>query len=492
MTVATTHSRRTVTLPEHRELYYGGRWMPALSGETRETINPATGESFCTVAYGGAADMDAAIEAAHAAFPAWRDTAPLERARCLRKIADIMRANRDALALIDAADSGNPVTAMARDIDIATSQLDFFAGLVTEMKGDTIPMGPEILNLTVREPVGVVGRIVAYNHPLMFCAAKMAAPLAAGNTVVIKPAELAPLSVLRFVELIEGVLPPGVFNMVHGGVEAGQRLASHGRIAKVGLIGSVATGRAVMRAASDTLKGVMLELGGKNALIGCPDADVERTARGVVAGMNFAWCGQSCGSTSRAFLHEDIHDAVLARVAELCADFTPGDPTDPATNMGALASKAAQEKTLRYIATARREGARLVCGGRVPDVPGLRSGFFVEPTVFADVTPDMTIAREEIFGPVLSVLKWRDEAAMMEAVNAVEFGLTCAIFTKDLAGAHRLARQAEAGFVWVNKAGPHFLGAPFGGVKQSGIGREECIGEMLDFTREKNIHIALD
>ncbi|MEO9787148.1 MAG: aldehyde dehydrogenase family protein, partial [Aurantimonas coralicida] len=224
----------------------------------------------------------------------------------------------------------------------------------------------------------------------------------------------------------------------------------------------------------------------------CPDADVERTARGVVAGMNFAWCGQSCGSTSRAFLHEDIHDAVLARVAELCADFVPGDPTDPATNMGALASKAAQEKTLRYIEIARREGARLVCGGKVPDVPGLRSGFFVEPTVFADVTPDMTIAREEIFGPVLSVLKWRDEAAMMEAINAVEFGLTCAIFTKDLARAHRLARQAEAGFVWVNKAGPHFLGAPFGGVKQSGIGREECIGEMLDFTREKNIHIALD
>ncbi|POF28310.1 aldehyde dehydrogenase family protein [Roseibium marinum] len=485
-------SEPRIRFPEHRQLYYAGGWHAARKGQVRPCGSPATGESYGEASYADPDDMRAAIEAAHKAFPAWRDTPPLERARQLRQIADILRANKQELALVDAADSGNPVAAMLKDVDIAVSQLDFFAGLVTEMKGDSIPMGPDAVNFTVREPLGVVGRIVAFNHPLMFCAAKMAAPLAAGNTVVMKPAEQAPLSVLRLLELIDGILPAGVLNVVHGGVDAGAVLASHPLVAKVGLIGSVPTGRAVMTGASGTIKDVMLELGGKNALIACADADVEKTARGIVAGMNFAWCGQSCGSTSRAFLHEDIHDAVLERVVDLCGAFKPGNPVDMATTMGALVSKSQHERVLGYIRKGREEGARLVCGGNVPDAPGLENGFFVEPTVFADVTPDMTIAREEIFGPVLSVLKWSDEARMMTAVNGVEFGLTCSIWTRDLARAHRLARQADAGFVWVNKSGAHFLGAPFGGVKQSGIGREECIGELLAFTREKNIHINLD
>lgn len=485
-------TKPALKLPQHRDLFYGGKWHKAKSGAARECFAPGTGESLGHAAYGGAEDMAAAVEAAAAAFPAWRDTPPLERGQRLREIATILRAHREELALIDAADSGNPVAAMVKDVDNAASQLDFFAGLVTEMKGDTIPMGPNVQNFTVREPFGVVGRIIAFNHPLMFCGAKMAAPLAAGNTVVIKPAEQAPLSVIRFVELAGHVLPPGVFNVVHGGMEAGAELASHPKVAKVGLIGSVPTGRAVMRAAADTIKDVILELGGKNAIIVCADADIEKAARGVIAGMNFAWCGQSCGSTSRAFLHEDIHDAVLERVRMLAGEFKPGDPTDYATTMGALISKQHQDKVLRYIAGAQREGARLVCGGKVPADPALRNGCFVEPTIFADVTPAMTIANEEIFGPVLSVLRWRDEAAMLAEVNRLDYGLTCAIFTRDLVRAHRYASCAEAGFVWINKAGPHFLGVPFGGVKQSGNGREEGIGEMLGFTREKNIHIALD
>lgn len=492
MSAQISQRRPVLKLPEHRDLFYGGAWQPAKSGRREESFSPASGESYGPVAFAAAEDMDAAIAAAKAAFPAWRDTAPMERAACLKKIAAVMRDHKEELALVDAADSGNPVAAMLKDIDIATSQLDYFAGLVLEMKGDTIPMGPNAVNMTVREPLGVVGRIVAFNHPLMFCAGKAAAPLAAGNTVVMKPAEQAPLSVLRWLELVGDILPPGVLNVVHGGVEAGQALASHPDVAKVGLIGSVPTGRAVMQGASATVKDVMLELGGKNALIACPDADIEKTAKGIVAGMNFAWCGQSCGSTSRVFLHDDIHDAVLDRVVDLVQAFKPGDPTDFSTTMGALISAKQQERVLGYIEGAKREGARLVTGGRVPADPALAKGNFVEPTIFADVTTEMTIAREEIFGPVLSVFRWSDEGDVIAKANDVEYGLTCSIWTRDLARAHRMANRAEAGFVWVNKSAAHFLGAPFGGVKQSGIGREECLGEMLSFTREKNIHIALD
>ncbi len=262
-------------------------------------------------------------------------------------------------------------------------------------------------------------------------------------------------------------------------------------MAKVALVGSVPAGRAVMRAAAETLKPVLLELGGKNALIAFPDADPEEVAQAVVAGMNFTWCGQSCGSTSRAFLHEAIHDAVLERVIAAVARFRPGLPTDPSTTMGALASQAQYDKTLRYIEAGRSEGARLLAGGGPPADPGLKGGFFIEPTIFAEVTPQMTIAREEIFGPVLSVLRWSDAKRMIEEVNAVEYGLTCSIWTDDLDQAHCTAARVQAGFVWVNEVGKHFLGAPFGGVKQSGLGREECLDELLAFTQEKNIHIRL-
>jgi len=291
--------------------------------------------------------------------------------------------------------------------------------------------------------------------------------------------------------LIGGLLPAGVFNVVPGGREAGQRLASHPDVAMIALIGSVPTGRAVMKAAADTVKRTMLELGGKNALIAYGDADPDEVAGAVIGGMNFTWCGQSCGSTSRAFIYAKIHDAVIERIKARIAHFKPGIPTDPATTMGAIVSKAQFDRVVSYIAVAKQEGARVIAGGGPPADPALANGFYIEPTVFADVTMAMRIAREEIFGPVLGVFKWSDEAEMLRQVNQVEYGLTASIWTNDLSTAHRAAMSVEAGYVWINEVGKHFLGAPFGGFKQSGLGREECFEEMLSFTQEKNIHVKL-
>jgi betaine-aldehyde dehydrogenase len=481
----------TPLVPAHRGLYHGGTWHEPASSRRAETWNPGTGESLGSVAVGGAADVDAAVAAARRGFVEWRAVVPQERARILRRIAEVLRQNKGELAHIDAANCGNPVREMESDAMIAAAQLDFFAGLVTEMKGASIPMGPDVVNFSVREPVGVVARIVPFNHPFMFAAGKSAAPLAAGNAIIVKPPDQAPLSALRLAELVDGLLPPGVFNVVPGDRDTGAALASHKDVAMVAIIGSVAAGRAVMRAASETVKPLLLELGGKNALIAYPDAAPDDVAGGIVAGMNFTWCGQSCGSTSRVFVHASIYDAVLDGVKARVAAFRPGLPTDPATTMGAIVSRAQLDRVLGYIESAKDEGARLLCGGRRPDDPRLARGFFVEPTVFADVTPTMRIAREEIFGPVLAIMRWSDEATMLDEVNAVQYGLTCSIWTDDLSTAHRTAMAVQAGYVWINEVGKHFLGAPFGGVRQSGFGREECLEELLRFTQEKNIHVKL-
>ncbi len=478
-------------LPVSTELYYGGAWRaPALGGRS-QTINPGSGQAICEVAAATPEDVDAAVQAARAGFKVWRDVAPRERGRILKEMAGRIRAHGRELAMLDAADTGNPYSEMIGDAEAGAQQIEFFAGLVTEMKGASIPMGPDVVNFSVRAPLGVIGRILPFNHPLMFCAGKTAAILAAGNAVVIKPPEQAPLTTLRIAELTQDLFPAGVFNVLPGGREAAAHLAAHPGIAMVALVGSVPAGRAVMRAASDTLKPVLLELGGKNALIAYADADPDEVAAAVIAGMNFAWCGQSCGSTSRAFLHEAIHDRVIEAIRARIVRFKPGLPTDPRTTMGAVVSQAQYDRVLGYIASAKAEGATLVCGGGPPDDPALAGGLYVEATIFADVTPSMTIAREEIFGPVLSILKWRDAEAMLEQVNGVEYGLTCSIWTNDISVAHRTASRVEAGFVWVNEVAKHFLGAPFGGYKQSGIGREECLEELMAFTQEKNIHIRL-
>jgi betaine-aldehyde dehydrogenase len=477
-------------LPEHRDLYYGGAWQRAHGGYA-ETMNPATGERIGTCATADAADVDAAAHAAHRAFPAWRDARPFDRAAVLREIAARLRLHADELAWIDAANGGNPVAEMTSDVHAAAAQLDYFAGLAAEVKGETIPMGAGAVDLTVREPFGVCARIVAYNHPLMFTAAKMAAPLAAGNTVIMKPPEQAPLSAYRMMEIIGDAAPAGVVNVVTGGSACGEALVAHPLIPRLALIGSVPTGRAIARGAAERLKHVTLELGGKNACIIHPDADVDKAIAGAVAGMNFTWCGQSCGSTSRVFVHASIHDRVVAGILAAVQRFTPGIPTERGTTMGAVVSRAQLEKIERYVALGVEEGATLACGGERPRDPRLLHGFFMPPTVFTGVTQAMRIAREEIFGPVLCVLAWTDEAQLLDDVNAVDYGLSCSIWTRDLATAHRTAARVDAGYVWVNTTGRHFLGAPFGGYKQSGHGREESLDELLSYTQVKNIHIAL-
>ena len=488
------HDLHIVPMPQHLELFYGGAWHAPLAGNFIETYNPATGEVLALAPEASAEDADAAVKAARAGFETWRRVPPLERARTLRRIAAVIREHAAELALLDSANGGNPVAEMGSDAMIAAAMFDFFAGLVTEMKGSSIPMGPDAVNFSVREPLGVVARIMGFNHPFMFSAGKMAAPLAAGNAVMIKPPQQAPLSGLRLAELVAEMLPAGVFSLLTGGREVGTRLTSHPGIDAVTLIGSVPTGRAVYQSAAATMKPVILELGGKNALIAFPDADPDQVADAAVKGMNYTWCGQSCGSMSRLFLHEAIYEPVLERIRSKAAQYVPGPPTDPATTMGAIISKQQFESIKTFIASAHQQGARLICGGgppAEPQHPSMQSGYFIEPTVFADVTPAMRIAREEIFGPVQAVLRWNDRTAMLQEVNGVEYGLTCAIFSNNLDLAHRTAAEVDAGYVWINTVSTHFLGAPFGGVKQSGIGREECLAELLAFTREKNIHISL-
>jgi betaine-aldehyde dehydrogenase len=454
-------------------------------------ISPGDGRSLGEVAEAGAEDVASAVDAAKAAWADWRKTPPLERAKLLKRCAAIVREHAAELSWLDAVDGGAPIREMARDVETAAFQLDYFAGLVLEMKGYTVPLDPARLHFTQREPLGVVVRIGAFNHPFMFTAAKIAAPLAAGNTVIVKPAEQAPLSALRLAELLDGVLPAGVLNILNGGAECGAALCGHADVAKVALIGSVATGRAILRAAAETIKPVGLELGGKNALIAFSDADPEAVAAGAVKGMNFTWCGQSCGSTSRVFLHEAIHDRVLALMAARAEAIRPGLPTDPAAQMGAIISKAQLDKVERYVAWGLEDGARLVAGGQRPDDPALGGGFYFLPTIFADVSPAMRIAREEIFGPVVSVFRWSDRAEMLRLVNALPVGLTASIWTGDLALAHQTAADVEAGYVWVNEAGPHYPGMPFGGWKQSGMGEEESFGELIAYTRTKAINITL-
>ena len=479
--------------PSHKDLFYNGEWHAPSSNQYQETFNPGNGRVIDHIAQADTKDVDTAVQPARQAFVGWRSIHPAQRATYLRKAAEVIRQHGSELAVLDALNTGNPVTKMLNDANVAAASLEYFAGLTTMVRGETIPQSPDGFHYTLRQPLGVVARIIAFNHPVMFAGAKIAAPLAAGNTVIIKPPDQAPISCLRLAEILSDVFPPGVVNVLPGGVECGKALATHPLVSKVTLIGSVPTGKAIARGAADSLKPTLLELGGKNALLAFPEADIERLVAGVAQGMNFTWAGQSCGSTSRVFLHESHHDEVLQRVCEYVrSHYVPGAPTDMSTTMGPVISKAAQDRVLSYISSAMSEGAKLVLGGRVPSpTPPTEGGFFIEPTIFADVQPTMTIAREEIFGPVLSVFKWSDEDELIRQVNATPYGLTAAIYTRSLSTAHRIIPKIDAGYIWVNQVGRHFLGIPFGGFKESGAGREESLDELLSFTQTKSVNLSL-
>lgn len=485
-------SRVKEVLPKSRGQYWGGRFHERASAQLLEVTNPSTGESLGNVQVASNEDIDAAVASAREAFTSWSKTAPLVRAGMLREAAHRVRTHARELALIDAADCGNPVRAMVMDAEIAASQLEYFAGLVLEIKGETIPTANGSLNYTRREALGVVVRIYPFNHPFMFAAGKIAAPLAAGNTVIVKPPEQAPLSTLRLFEILEGVFPPGVLNCIVGGRDTGAALVEHPDVVAVGLIGSVAAGQSVLRSAASGMKKTLLELGGKNPMIIYPDADFDNAVAGAVRGMNFTWCGQSCGSTSRLFLHESIHDRFLeALVARIRSAHAPGVATDMRTTMGAMVNEAQMVKSLRYIESAIAEGARVATGGRRTDTRPLDRGFFIEPTVLCGVLPTMRVAQEEIFGPVLSVIKWSDERELFDVVNGLDVGLTASIWTSSLYTAHKAAERVQAGYVWINDCSTHFLGAPFGGYKLSGMGREESKDELLEFTQTKNVNVNL-
>ena len=471
-----------------------GEIVQAKSGETFETTSPADGRFLARVPSAQKEDVDRAVEAAKAAFPAWRQTSVTERGAMLDRAIDILRENAEDLALMDAVDSGNPVTAMIGDVHLACRDLEYMKGAAMEVKGQTIPSQTGDWLLTRREPYGVVGRITAFNHSLMFPAAKLGAPLMTGNTLILKVPKQVSLAPLLMGELLKDVFPPGVLNIVTGeGRTAGEALVRHPDVKRLALIGGTTTGQRIqISAAEAAVKHVSLELGGKNPFIVFPDADLEKAAEAAVRGMNFQKTqGQSCGSTTRLFLHESIHDEVLKRVVELTRKIRVGHPLDPETEMGCIVSEQQYNTITAYIEAGKEDGARLVHGGGKPEGAEFEKGFYVEPTIFDRVAMDMRIAKEEIFGPVLSVLTWSDKEEVIREANALEYGLTGAVWTRDLQTAIEVADRLDTGYVWINGSATHFLGAPFSGHKNSGTDSEESIEELFSYTQSKTVNIGL-
>lgn len=479
------------TRPVNGKMLIGGKLVESVDGQWLESINPADETELGRVPLGSARDMDLAVEAALEAFPAWAALSMAKRAEYIHTLADAILAKKEEFASIESLDTGNTIGPMRNDVTTAVSRMKFAAGLAFEIKGETIPASPGNIHLTLRVPYGVVGRIIPFNHPIGFAASRIAPAIITGNTIVIKPSEQSPLSASILAELCAAHLPPGVVNIVTGGRETGEALVRNPKVKRIAFIGSAASGMAIQKAAAETaVKAVSLELGGKNPLVAFPDADLDRVAAASVGGMNFGWQGQSCGSMSRILLHEGIYDATLAKILDRVRKIKVGHPLDNGTNMGPINNKAQYEKVLRYIDLGKSEGAKLLLGGGRPQGGEFKKGYWVEPTVFGDVEPSMRIAREEIFGPVMSIMRFKTEAEAISKANSVDLGLTGAVWTQDISRALRVAQAIDAGYIWVNGVGTHFTGVPYGGLKNSGIGREEGLGELLSYTEEKVINLC--
>lgn len=470
-----------------------GKWVESSSGEWMDVINPADGELLAKVPSGTKEDVNSAVMSGLKAFDSWKKTLPIERGRILLKLADALEENIEFLATVDAIDSGNPVVAMKGDIIAAARLIRYFAGLVLEMKGDTLPFSEKNMHSTWREPYGVVARIIPFNHPLMFAAGKIAAPLAAGNTVVLKPADQTPISPLIFAELASKILPTGVLNVVTGnGINVGESLVRHPQIRRIAFTGGGGTGRRVLEMAAEKMKVVSLELGGKNPMLIYPDVNMEEVVQSAVKGMNLDVSqGQSCGSTSKVFVHHTLYEEFVRKLAEKVRLIDVGMPTDPDCQMGPLVSEAHLQRVDHFVQRSVAEGARLVTGGKRLTSPPYDKGYYYPPTVIDNVTTEMEIAKEELFGPVMVVIPWENEEQLIKWVNDSEYGLAASIWTNDIRRAYRVATSLEAGYVWINDSSSRFVGTPFGGHKQSGIGVENSIEDMLSFTQIKTINVSL-
>lgn len=480
----------------HAHMLIAGEWVDSTSGETLDVENPGKRERIADIPRGGAADVARAVEAATQAFPAWSRMPPRARGRLLLRIAETLEARSEELARTIALETGNALRSQARpEAALASDIFRYFGGLAGELKGETIPLGEHVLSYTRREPIGVVGAIIPWNAPVLLGALKIAPALCAGNTLVLKAAEDAPLGVLLMAEVCQEFLPPGVLNVLTGlGEECGAALAQHPAIRKLSFTGSTEVGKLIMRAAADRIVPVSLELGGKSPSIVYPDADEDWVVDGVIAGMRFTRQSQSCTAGSRLFLHADIFDNFLDRLRTKTQALKLGDPLDETTDIGAIINDKQFRKVCAYVDEGlKRKDARLVFGGLPPKDGPLSEGYFAIPTVFAGDSNDWRLAREEIFGPVLVAIPWRDEAEAIRMANDSHYGLAAYVWTHDIGSGLRAAHAIESGWVQVNQGLGQQPGHSYGGYKQSGIGREFSLEGMLDsFTQRKNVTVNLN
>ena len=478
-------------LPDPLPLHIGGQACDAASGACFDSVNPATGAVLLRVHEAGRGDVDAAVNAARAAQPAWAATPPAARGRILRRAAEILRERRDALARLETLDTGRPIAETPEaDIDSAADCLEFFGGIAAGVRGEHIDLGASFA-YTRREPLGVCAGIGAWNYPLQIAAWKAAPALACGNAMVFKPAELTPMTAFALAEVFaEAGLPAGVYNVVQGFAATGQALTAHPGIAKVSLTGEVGTGKAVMADAAAGLKPVTMELGGKSPLIVFDDADLDNAVGGALLG-NFFSQGEICSNGTRVFVHEAVIEDFLERLLARTRKLRVGDPLDPTTDVGPLISAEHMARVLDFMETGKREGARVLCGGHRCAEGDLAAGNYVAPTIFTACTDAMTIVREEIFGPAMCVLSFRDEAEVLARANDTPYGLAAGVFTRDLTRGHRVVAGLDAGTCWINAYNLTPIEMPFGPVKQSGFGRENGWAAIEHYTRLKSVYVEM-
>jgi betaine-aldehyde dehydrogenase len=494
MTAAATKRAEQPALKQAKMLI-GGEWVGSASGETLTVQNPANRTPIAEIPRGRAEDVDRAVKAAAAAYPAWSRVAPRERGKLFQKIADALEARVEELARLIALETGNALRTQARPEAIgAVDMFRYYGGLGGELKGETIPLGEQVLSYTRREPMGVVGAIVPWNAPSILSAIKIAPALIAGNTLVLKAAEDAPLCVLMLAEVCQQFLPPGVLNLLTGlGEECGAPLAVHPTVRKLSFTGSTAVGKSIMRAAADRIVPVSLELGGKSPSIVFPDAHEDWVVDGIVSAMRFTRQSQSCTAGSRLFLHRDIFDKFLDALVKKVEKLKLGDPLDEGTDIGTVINEKQFKRVCGYVEEGlNRKDARVLMGGLPPKEGPLSKGYYTLPTIFADVSNDWRLAREEIFGPVLVAIPWTDEADVIRMANASHYGLAAYVWSHDIGRALRAAHAIESGWVQVNQGLGQSAGHTYGGYKESGIGREFSLEGMLDsYTQRKNVTVNL-